>query len=273
MIFRAIILCLCISASSVAVRPQENNPASRKFDAFGDLIGEDVRPHLDYFARALVKNPNSTGYIVGYNEQHTLPGRFLRRLYGYWHYLVNALGVNPNNIKVLAGGYANSTIIELWLAPNGDSPPKLSSEMQVKPTAALKFDEVLMGIDCEPMFTLDLYELNDGLKFYANVLRENLESKIWIIMYPNRSGRISKARGIAIRTKNLLARDFNIEVNRIVTRVGNRRQNCMKAEIWIAPAGTVPSTATSNNSLNASGGSVPFIMPPSLQLVAFAPPR
>src|ERR1041385_7009321 len=104
-----------------------------------------------------------------------------------------------------------------------------------------------MGVGCEPEFTIDLYELDDGLKFYAKALRENPNSKAWIIIYPNRHARVSKAAGLARRTKNLLVRDFNIKADRIVTRVSHHRQACTKAEIWIAPAGAVPSTATHNN--------------------------
>jgi hypothetical protein len=259
MIFRAIILCLSLLASSVVVMPQENISTSRKFDAFGDLPADDAMAHLDNFALALSQSPNSTGYIVGYNEQQFLPGRFLRRLYGYWDYLVNMRGINANRIKVLAGGYRNDSIVELWLVPNDEPPPKLSSEMQVNLTSPIKFDSVLMGVGCEPEFTVDLYELNAGLQFYANVLRENTKSRAWIIIYPSRRGRMSKAAGIARRTKNLLVRDFNIAGDRIITRISNRRQACMKAEIWIAPAGAVPTTATSNNSFNASANSGAFI--------------
>jgi hypothetical protein len=254
--------------SPVGVMPQENISASRKFDTFGDLIADDVMPRLDNFALALDQNPNSTGYIVGYNRQPILPGHFLRRLYGYWGYLVNMRGINPNNIKVLAGGYRNDGIIELWLVPSGDSPPKLASEMLVNPTSALKFDEVSIGFGCEPEFTLDLYELKDGLKFYASVLRENPKVRLWIIIYPNRRDRVSKAAGIARRTKNLLVRDFNIEADRIVTRVSNRRHACMKAEMWIALAGAVPRTATSNNSLQRSANPQAFICETMLLIVA-----
>ena len=259
MIFRAIILCLSVLALSVTAMPQENISAPRKFDTFGDLPADDAMAHLDNFALALSQNPSSTGYMIGYNEQQILPGHFLRRLYGYWDYLVNKRGVNPKHIKILAGGNRDDSMFELWLVPDVDPPPTLSSEMQLKPTSALKFDEVSMGVGCEPEFTLDLYELNDGLKFYANMLRENPKSRAWIIIYPNRRDRLSKAAGIARRTKNLLVKDFNIEAKRIVTRVSDRRQACMKAEIWIAPTGVVPSITTHSNSFNRSVDSAAFI--------------
>ena len=250
--FRAAILCLCVLALSVAVIPQENISAPGKFDTFGDLPADDAMAHLDNFALTLGQHPNSTGYIIGYNEQPILPGHFLRRLYGYQDYLVDKRGVNPDHIKILAGGDRNESIVELWLVPKGDPPPTPSSEMRVKPTSALKVDEVSIGVGCEPEFTLDLYELQDGLKFYANMLRDNPRARAWIIIYPKRRGRRSKAAVIARRAKNLLVRDFNVEAKRVVTRVSNRRQACMKAEVWIAPAGVVPSMATSDNPFNRS---------------------
>ncbi len=250
MIFRAIVICLCLLASLAGVIPQQNISASRKFDEFGDLIADNEMVHLDAFALELNKNSNSTGYIVGYYEQHIPAGHFLRRIHGYRNYLVNKRGVNPNLVKVVEGGNREKRVTELWLAPNGDSAPKPSPEMQLDLKSPLKFDEVSMGVGCEPEFTLDLYELDDGLKFYANVLRVNPNAQVWIIAYPNRRSRLSTAVGVARHTKDSLVRDFNIEANRIITKVSNRRQACMKAEIWIVPVGAVPSAATHNNSLN-----------------------
>ncbi len=87
MVIRTLILCFCILATSVNALPQENNSAPRKLDEFGDLPADDAMAHLDVFAVALSENPNSRGYIIGYNEPRILPGHFLRRVYGYWDYL------------------------------------------------------------------------------------------------------------------------------------------------------------------------------------------
>ncbi len=154
--------------------------------------------------------------------------------------VVNRRGVNPNRVAVIEGGNREGIITELWLAPDDASPPRPTSEMRVNTESAFKFDEVSMGVGCEPEFTLDLYELNDGLRFYTNVLRENPNSQAWIIIYPNRRDRLSRAARIASRTRDLMVRDFVIRSNRIKTRVRNRRQPCMKVEIWIAPAGVIP---------------------------------
>ena len=249
MILRASIFCLCLLALTVSVMSQQNIPASRKLDELSHLIADHEMARLDTFALELNKNANSIGYILGYNEPDIPPGQLLRKIYGYWNYLVNKRGINPNLIKVAEGGNRKNSIAELWLVPNGAPAPKPLPEKQLNLKSPVKFDEVLMDY-CQPEVTIDLYELNDGLRFYADVLRENPKSQAWIIIYPTYRGRVSKAAGIARQTKNLLVRDFNIEAGRIKTRVSNRRQACMKAEIWIAPAGAVSSMATHNNSFN-----------------------
>jgi hypothetical protein len=249
---REIAICVCILAlsSSMMAQGQGITSTARKFDEFSDLRTDDEMARLDAFASELNKDPNLRGYIVGYSRSGVLPGHFLRRIYGYWDYLVNSRGINTDSVKVVEGGIREKATTELWLAPKDDTPPKPSPEMQVSPTSLIKFDSVLMGIGCEPEFTIDLYELDAGLKFYANVLREHPNSQAWIIVYPNRRERFRKAAGVARQTKSLLIRDFNIEASRIMTRVSNRRQACMKAELWIVPVGAVPSMATHNNSFN-----------------------
>ena len=236
---RAFIICIGLLALISVAQGQENISASRKFYEFGNRHADDEMAYLDLFATELSKSPNLRGYIVGHSEQQILPGHFLRRIYGYWNYLVNMRGINPHRVKVVEGENRESRITELWLVPDGASPPEPSSQMRMNPKLPLKFDEVSIGVGCEPEFTLDLYELDDGLKFYANALRENPRAQAQIIVYPRRRNRLSKAAGVARHTKNLLVRDYKIESHRIVTKVGNRRQACMKAELWIAPAGAV----------------------------------
>jgi hypothetical protein len=239
MILRVLAICLCLLALTVGVMPQQNSSASRKFDEFGDMIADDVMPRLDNFALELGKHPNLTGYIIGHNGRHILIGSFLRRLYGYQNYLVNTRRIDLRLVKVIEGGNKDHLTTELWLVPDGSAPPEPSSEMKMDIKSPLKFDKFSMGIGCEPEFTLDLYELNDGLKFYASALRENPDSRAWIIFYPNRRDRLSKAAGIARQTKNLLTKEFHIEANRLLTRVSNRRRTCMEAELWLVPPGAV----------------------------------
>lgn len=250
---RAIAICICILAlsSGLIAQGQGDTSTTRKFDELSDLRADDEMARLDVFASALNKDPNLRGYIVGYSRSGVLPGNFLRLIYGYRHYLVNSRGVHPDSVKVVEGGNKEKATTELWVAPKDAAPPKPSSEMQLNSTSSpLKFDSVSMGVGCEPEFTLDLYELDAGLKFYAKVLRDNPDTQAWIIVYPNRRDRLHKAARVARHTKALLIRDFNIRANRITTRVNNRRQDCMRAELWISPVGAAPSMITHNNSLN-----------------------
>jgi hypothetical protein len=247
--FLSTVLCLSIWLVVFAFVAQAQEIASTigKFDEFGDMKADDELARLDNFALALSKDTNLQGYIVGYSEQGLLPGDFLRRIYGFLDYLVNRRGIDPALLKVIEGGNREKFSTELWLMPKSATPPQPISKMEVKPTLPLKFDEEMFGIGCEPEFTVYLYEINDSLKFFARALRENPQSRGLIIIYPNRRERLSKAANIARHTKSLLIRNYNIEANRLVTKVGKRRRACAKSELWIVP----PSSAIKPNSLTS----------------------
>ena len=234
--FRGSIICLCILISLICVSGQEKSSEARKFDEIGRMIADSEMTRLDDFALELSKNPNSSGYIIGYDIPSEFSGYFLRKIYGYQEYLVNKRGVNPDLIKIVIGESETKQPTELWIVPKSTSQlPKPSRLLQFSLKKPVKFDEVLMGVGCEPEFTIDLYELKDGLKIYADVLRQNPSSQLSIIVYPNRRNRLSKAAQVASQTKKLLIKNFNIEANRIKAKAINKRRECMTAEIWITP--------------------------------------
>ncbi|PYS47708.1 MAG: hypothetical protein DMF68_15325 [Acidobacteria bacterium] len=199
------------------------------------MKADDEIARLDNFALALSKDANLRGYIVGYGEQRLPPGDFLRRIYGYLDYLVNRRGVDPNLIKVVEGGNKEKMSAELWLAPKGAPPPHPISKMEVRPTSPLKFDEITFGIGCESEMSVYLENVNDGLRFFARALRGNPQSQGLIIIYPKWREHLSRAANIARHTKNLLIRNYNIEANRLVAKVGKRRRDCAKSELWVVP--------------------------------------
>jgi hypothetical protein len=236
MIFRTFILCFCFLASFVYVAAQEDVSQARKFDELGRMIPDSEMTRLDAFAVELSNNQKLRGYIIGYIHPDALPGHLLRKIYGYQNYLVNMRGVNPNLIKVAIGESETRQPTELWLVPNNASPPKPSKEKQFNPKTSVQFDEVFIGNGCEPEFTIDLYELNDGLIIYADVLRSKSNLQLSIIIYPKRGNKLSSTANIATQAKNLLVKDFDIQAGRITTKVINSRRKCMTVEIWIKPS-------------------------------------
>jgi hypothetical protein len=214
---------------------QENGSAARKFYEFGNTHADNEMAYLDLFALELSQNPKLRGAIVGYSEQQVLRGQFLRRIHGYWNYLVNKRGVEAHRLEVVEGGNRENIMTELWLVPDGARLPGPTPERRTNRRLPLKFDEVSIGVGCEPEFTLNLYELDDGLKFYAEALRENPRTEGRIIVYSRRRNPAGRAAAVARHTGNLLVREYKIEPHRIAVKVDKRRRACMNVELWLAP--------------------------------------
>ena len=236
---RTFAICLFILASSVCfpTSAQESSSAARKFEEFGALSADDASARLDAFAVEIGEQKNLRGYIVGFREKQTPIGNLLRHTYGYRDYLVNKRGVLPDMVRVETGGVREKETVELWLAPNDAPPPVPVFNLQVHTKATLLIDGISFGAGCLPEYTLALYELDDGLRFYADVLRENPSSNGLIIIYPSR--RISSRRAITIarHMKATLVKKYKIEAIRLVTKIGSRHRGCPESELWIMPVG------------------------------------
>jgi hypothetical protein len=120
---------------------------------------------------------------------------------------------------------------------------------QVNSSAAYKFDDECL--ECEPAVNLYLYGLGEGMRFYAEALRGNPDSKGLIIVRPGTHIGKHRALNEAREGKKLLAKNYKIDANRIIIKTGRRRDdNIAVAEMWIVPRGAKSPMATSNNSLN-----------------------
>ena len=232
-----------------------------KLDEYGDLTTDDEAAHLDLFAEALSKQPDLRGYIVAYNELNMERGSYLRRIYGIHKYLSEARGIDPNRVVVIDGGYKEKFATELWLIPNGVAPPipkpTISSPLaNVK--SAYKFDEECL--DCAAAVNLYLYGLDEGLKFYAEVLRKNPDSQGLIIIRSDKNFNIRKALNEAQRAKRKLIRNHGIQANRIIIKVGHRRNDDVAvAEMWVVPRRIKALMSTSNKSFQPTDRRLPLI--------------
>jgi hypothetical protein len=230
-----ITICLGLLFLSSNSAAQENDISkSRKLDEFGFMRTDPELARLDLFANELMKDGNLRGYIVGYNREGISIGQFLRRIYGYQNYLVNKRGFSPDVIKVIAGGNNQEINSELWLVPKDETLPAPKSELKVIVNEPLKFDTIKTGVNCEPEFTVSLYELNDALKIYADELRRNEKTKALILVYPKSHGKMNNAIKTANEAKSLLIRNYQIKANRIKTKISSRRE-CLTTELWLLP--------------------------------------
>lgn len=96
---------------------------SRKFDEFPDISRNDEKARLDNFGIELQNDPTATGYVIVY------PGRSSKRAEVQDHfgrvvdYLVNSRGMDASRIKTIEGPKRDQLHVELWLTPQGATPP------------------------------------------------------------------------------------------------------------------------------------------------------
>jgi hypothetical protein len=124
------------------------------------------------------------------------------------------------------------------------------AQPKVDASAAYKFDEECLN--CSAAVYLYREGLDkEGLKFYAEALRDLPDSRGLIIVRPDRNISVRQALKEARRARRLLVKNHGINANRIVVKTGrSRNDGTAVAEMWIVPRGAKQPAATSNNSLN-----------------------
>jgi hypothetical protein len=96
---------------------------SRKFDEFGPLAYNDEKARLDNFAIELQNDPTATGYVIVY------PGKKSKRGDAQYHYtriveyLVHSRRLDERRIVTLVGAPREQLKVELWITPQGATPP------------------------------------------------------------------------------------------------------------------------------------------------------
>ena len=96
---------------------------ARRFDEFPDISRNDEKARLDNFGIELQNDPTATAYVIVY------PGRSSKRADIQHHssrvvdYLVNSRGLDQSRIKTLVGPAREELFVELWITPQGATPP------------------------------------------------------------------------------------------------------------------------------------------------------
>lgn len=105
---------------------------------------DDPYLKLQGFAKAVLKDPNAVGYIIGYghrrerSEGEFVGDKYSERKNGVWdkigtgkriadvekRVLVKNATIDPSRMITIDGGYRESRMIELWVAPSGALKPK-----------------------------------------------------------------------------------------------------------------------------------------------------
>lgn len=111
----------CAADCGVAVPlPKLSN---KKFDEFPDISRNDEKARLDNYGIELQNDPTATAYVIVY------PGRFGKKGEVQHHasrivdYLVNSRGLDKSRIVTLVGPARDNLFVELWITPQGATPP------------------------------------------------------------------------------------------------------------------------------------------------------
>ena len=237
-----VLLSILLALSGWMAVAQEGVPQARRLDQFEDMKADDEEARLDNFAKELGKNPDLRGFIVGYRYKRSLPGQWLRHVYGFREYLVNSRGIDPDRIRVVNGGTTEKMITELWtLAPRAN-PPVPAVVTPSDPNSPTQFDQVSTTDrgGCVGEFTLELYNLRDALRFFAEALKENPGSKAWIVVHPSSRDSYVKADKTVRDSKESLVKDYGVQAERVLSAVGGRRSSiCTLVNLWIVPPNSV----------------------------------
>jgi hypothetical protein len=97
--------------------------SSRKFDEFPDITRNDEKARLDNFGIELQNDPTATAYVVVYPGRTSKRGEVQHHASRVVDYLVNSRGLDQRRIVTLVGPARDQLYVELWLTPQGATPP------------------------------------------------------------------------------------------------------------------------------------------------------
>jgi len=105
-----------------ATTPPPGGP--RRFDEFPSIAFDDDKARLDNFAIELQNNPTATGHVIFYRGSRSPADRADRLGGRAYEYLTRNRGIDTNRLVVVSGGYRTRDTFELWLVPQGATPPQ-----------------------------------------------------------------------------------------------------------------------------------------------------
>jgi hypothetical protein len=109
-------------SGTTGIKPKPS-PA-RKFDEYGTLSLDERNSHLDNYAIQLQNEPMSQAYVIVYGGRKSLPRSTTSLMNATKIYLVDTRGIEDSRIVTLDGGYREAPTTELWIVPQGSTPPQ-----------------------------------------------------------------------------------------------------------------------------------------------------
>lgn len=105
---------------------------ARKVDEYGAINSGNELARIDNYAIELQNDPPSKGYIITYGGRKSTAAIAKARSQRVWKWLVQERGLLDSRLVVIDGGYREEPTTELWIVPNGATPPTATPTV-VKP--------------------------------------------------------------------------------------------------------------------------------------------
>jgi len=125
--------CPGTSSCTTSVRPQIVD--YRKFDEYGTIRFSDEKARLDNFEIQLQNEPAAVGYIV---TSGSCDGEGRARGNRARDYVVKTRGLNARRLTVIDGACGPVLMVDLWILPQGVSPPTTDLLHAVSPCPPCK---------------------------------------------------------------------------------------------------------------------------------------
>ena len=110
-------------AADCAVTMPVPKLVGRRFDEFPDISRNDEKARLDNFVIELQNDPSATAYVIVYPGKTGKRGEVQEHSGRVVEYLVNSRGLDQRRIVTLVGPKRDQLHVELWLTPQGATPP------------------------------------------------------------------------------------------------------------------------------------------------------
>jgi len=111
----------CAASCTVPIALPKLN--SRKFDEFPDISRNDEKARLDNYVIELQNDPTAMAYVIVYPGRSGKKGEVQQHANRVVEYLVHSRGLDKSRIVTLVGPARDHLFVELWLTPQGATPP------------------------------------------------------------------------------------------------------------------------------------------------------
>lgn len=124
-------MCHQTAQANTYIPPHEKRTlVGREFDTCCSCSYDDQKARLDNLAVELQNDPTTTAYIFAYGGKTGPAGQGDKLLVRARDYLINQRGIDASRFVMSNGGFRETDCVEVWLVPQGATPPQPSPTMQ-----------------------------------------------------------------------------------------------------------------------------------------------